>query len=143
MYMCMQTNIPKCARCESGRVFVFKDMSLVCRRGGFDSRKEGDIPLSTTLRIEIVTKEPIQYCRLLGHYIFLNLITGEEVFTNGYSRPIPSEQRWEKLETAREQAIDYALNIIFMVSPPNRKKCKSEWILKEIFCEQWSKYDKS
>ncbi len=102
--------------------------------------KEEGIPLSTTLRrIEIVTKEPKEYCRLLGHYIFLNLITGEEVFTNGYSRHIPSEQRWEKLETLREQAIDNALNIIFMVSPPNKKKCKSEWVLKEIFCEQWTK----
>lgn len=135
----MKTNTPKCYRCESGRVFVFKDMSLVCMHGGFDSRRDRDIPLSTTLRIEIITKEPKEYCRLLGHYIFLNLITGEEAFTNGYSRPIPSEQRWEKLETAREEAIDYAKSLISRGLRNGRKICKSEWILKEIFCEQWTK----
>ena len=136
----MTANIPKCYRCESGRVYVFKDMPLVCRCGGFDSRRDRDIPPSTTLRIEIVTKEPKECCRLLGHYIFLNLITGEEHFTNGYSRPVPSEQRWEKLETVREEAIDYAINLLVISPPRNRKKCKSEWVLKEIFCEEWKIY---
>lgn len=135
----MTANIPKCYRCESGRVYVFKDMSLVCRCGGFDSRTDRDIPLSTTLRIEIVTKEPKEYCRLLGHYIFLNLITGEEAFTNGYSRPIPSEHRWEMLETAREEAIDYAKSLLSRGLRNGRKKCKSEWVLEEIFCEEWTK----
>ena len=85
----------------------------------------------------MVTKEPKKYYRLLGHYIFLNLITGKEAFTNGYSRRIPSEQYWEKLETAREEAIDYAINLLVISPPRNRKKCKSEWVLEEIFCEEW------
>jgi hypothetical protein len=85
----------------------------------------------------MVTKESKKYCRLLGHYIFLNLITGEGAFTNGYSRPIPLEQRREKLETAHEEAIDYAINLLVISPPSNRKKCKSEWVLEEIFCEEW------
>ncbi len=89
----------------------------------------------------MVTKEPIEYYRLVGHYIFLNLIMEEEAFTNGYSSPIPSEQRWEKLETAREEAIDYAINLLVISPPRNRKKCKSEWVLVEIFCEEWKNYE--
>ena len=36
----MKTNRPLCPRCEGGRVYVPKDMSLVCRRCGYDSRRD-------------------------------------------------------------------------------------------------------
>jgi len=38
--MCMKEKRPVCPRCESGTVYVRKDMSLVCRRCGYDSRRD-------------------------------------------------------------------------------------------------------
>ena len=126
----MKRNRPVCPKCECGKTYVRVDMSLTCSRCGYVLR-----------RIEMVTKEHSDYYRLLGHYRFQSLITGDTIFTNGYSKPTTAKECWEKLPILREQAIDYALNLIAICPLINRKECKSEWVLIEIFDEEWSKYE--
>ena len=87
----------------------------------------------------MVTKEPIEYYWLRGEYLFRNLITGKEALLCDYSRPTPSEQRWQKLETAREQIIDRSLKLLAFELRHNKKECISHYVLIEIIKEEWQK----
>ena len=89
----------------------------------------------------MVTKEPIEYYKLKGEYLFRNFITGREANMWGTSDPIPSEQRWEMLPTLREQAIDRAKNWLALVlHMSNNKEFKLQWVLVEILNEECIKW---
>ena len=66
----------KAGLCMSERTYRLCAAAVDMIRGG-----RGGIPPSTTLRrIEMVTKEPIEYYVLEGEYLFRNFITGRDVY---------------------------------------------------------------
>ena len=87
----------------------------------------------------MVTKEPSEYYMLRGEYLFKNLVTGREALLCGYSRPITSEHRWEKLPIVCEQIIDRSLKQLAFYLRNDRKECISHYVLVEIFNEEWQK----
>jgi len=88
----------------------------------------------------MVTKEPIEYYRLKGEYLFRNLITGREVNIWGRSNPTIHKCRGKELEILREQAIDRAKNWLALVlHTDNSKEFKLQWVLVEILNEEWQK----
>ena len=88
----------------------------------------------------MVTKEPIEYYKLEGEYLFQNFITGREANIWGRSNPTISKMRWEMLPTLREQAIDRAKNWLALVlHTDNSKEFKLQWVLVEILNDEWQK----
>ena len=82
-------------------------------------------------------KESRGYYRVFGHYMFMNLISGEGGIATGYSSLTAPEHRWEKFPILREEAIDFAKSLLSRYYLSGRKVCKSEWFLEEILEEQW------
>ena len=89
----------------------------------------------------MVTKEPTEYYRLEGEYLFQNFITGRKANMWGRSDPTTAELRSEMLPILHEQAIDRAKNWLSVVlhATNNRKEFKLQWVLVEILNEEWQK----
>ena len=89
----------------------------------------------------MVTKEPIEYYKLKGEYLFRNFITGRYTNMWGRSDPTTLKMCWEMLPTLREQAIYRAKNWLAVVlhHSHDSEEFKLQWFLVEILNEEWQK----